>query len=142
MNGFNHNNSILRICVDRIADRTLSGCVLSRRLTQPLPFNGLTELALQMEAVFEQQNFPQASQRIRTFLRSESFENFAAPSPAHGMGEEMVMEGRGEIATFDVTVISRRNSTWQGVVNWLDGSELREFTSYLDLMRLINEKQF
>ena len=142
MSGFNHNNSVLRICVDRTADHSIGGRILSRRLTAPLSFSDLSDLVLQMEAVFEHQNFPQAYQRMRTFLRSEKEASVAAADPAHGMSEAAVRDGCGAIATFEVTVVSRRNSTWQGFVNWLDGSDSLDFASYLELMHLISKKQF
>ncbi len=142
MPGFNHNNSILRICIDCVKGRTVSGRVLSRRLIQPYHFPDLNSFVLQMEAVFDAQNFPQAYQRIRTFLRTEDKGTLAAADPESGMTEEEVKAGRGEVATVELRVMSRRNSTWQGTVNWLDGDVIRDFSSYLELMHIADEKLF
>lgn len=142
MPGFNHNNSTLRICVDSIADRAISGRVLSKRLTAPYFFPDLNSFVLQMEAIFDVQNFPQAFQQTRTFLRNEKELSLAAADPSCGMSEEEINAGRGKIATIELRVISRRNSTWQGTVNFLDSSTVREFSSYLELMHIADEKLF
>lgn len=142
MPGFNHNNSTLRVCIDCVKGRTISGRVLSRRLTQPYHFPDLNSFVLQMEAVFDAQKFPQAYQRIRTFLRTEDKGMLAAADPSCGMTEEEVSAGRGEVATVELRVMSRRNSTWQGTVNWLDSSVIQEFSSYLELMHIADEKLF
>ena len=139
---FNHNNSLLRICIDCVKGRTVSGRVLSRRLIQPYHFPDLNSFVLQMEAVFDAQNFPQAYQRTRTFLRIEDKGLLAAADPESGMSEEEVNAGRGEVATVELRVMSRRNSTWQGTVNWLDGDVIRDFSSYLELMHIADEKLF
>ena len=142
MSGFNHENSTLRVCIDCVKGRTISGRVLSRRLTQPYVFPDLNSFVLQMETVFDAQNFPQAYQRMRTFLRNENEETIAAADPSCGMSEEEVNAGRGEIATVELRVQSRKNSTWQGTVNWLDSSIIQEFSSYLELMHIADEKLF
>ena len=142
MPGFNHNNSTLRICVDSVQGRTISGRVLSRRLTEPYVFTDLNSFVLQMEAVFDAQNFPQAYQRLRTFLRTEDKKGLAAADPSCGMSEDAVKAGRGEVATIELRVRSRKNSTWQGTVNWLNGEIIREFNSYLELMHIADEKLF
>ena len=140
MSGYNHNNSLLRVCVDHVVSRTVSGRVYSRRLTKPVPFVDLSSLALRMEEVFDQQSFPQAFQRSRIFLREDNGETFAADDLTSGMSEELVNAQQGEVATFEVQVLSRRNSSWQGTVDWLDGSERQRFESFLELLNLINKR--
>lgn len=142
MSGFNQNNATLRVCIDRIDGRAVSGRVLSRRLTRPYFFPDLNNFVLQMEVVFDAQNFPQAFHRSRTFLRNEKETSLAAADPSCGMSEEEVCAGRGEVATIELRVTSRRNSTWQGTVNWLDSNTIQEFSSYLELMHIADEKLF
>ena len=142
MAAFNHNNSTLRVCIDSVKGRTISGRVLSRRLTEPYHFPDLNSFVLQMEAVFDAQKFPQAYHRLRTFLPAGDKSTLAAEDLASGMSEEAVNAGRGEVATVELRVMSRRNSTWQGTVNWLDSSVIQEFSSYLELMHIADEKLF
>lgn len=140
MAGFNHNNSSLRVCVDRIQGQTVGGRVYSRRLTEPLAFSDMSGLALRLEDVFDRQRFPQAFLRSRTFLPGETEEGIAAAEPSQGMSDEMVLAQRGELATFEVLVISRRNASWQGFVEWTDSGERQKFASFLELLRLLKQR--
>ena len=140
MTELNLNNSALRICVDRVAHRAVGGRVFGRRLSEPVTFDDMSSLSLVLEQLFDEQELPQAFQRTRTFLREEENESVGVSAAQDGMSEETVSAQRGEIATLEVLVISRRSSTWQGVVDWLDGSERQEFSGYLELLHLIDRR--
>ena len=142
MSAFNHMNSSLRLCIDSVDDHVLQGRVFSQRFLQPLKFSDLGNLVLYLEDVFDEQDFPQAFQRSRTFAPYNSDMSIVAPDPSSGMTPAVVGAARGAVATFDVLVISRRSSSWQGSVDWLDGSARQEFVSYLELLRMINERLF
>lgn len=105
-----------------------------------MAFSDLSGLALRLEDVFDQQKFPQAYQRMRTFLRENVPDGCAASEPDQGMCEELVGAQHGEVMTFELLVVSRKNCSWQGLVNWLDGSERQKFASFLDLLRLIEQR--
>ena len=68
----NPKNGLFRICVDQMEDGRLSGRIVSQRLTAPMAFADLGDLLLKVEGVLAAQNFPQASQRIRTFVPDAS----------------------------------------------------------------------
>ena len=139
MSGFNHLNSSLRFCIDSVQDHCFGGRVFSQRLTQPVEFPDIGTLALRLDELFDRQNYPQAFQRSRVFLRGGSEIDVAAADVESGMSREEVEQARGAVTTFDVVVVSRRNSCWQGTVTWLDGGESVEFISDLELFRIINE---
>ena len=56
------------------------------------------------------------------------------------MSEELVKVQYGVIATFEILMVSRRNCSWQGMIDWLDGNVRQEFYGCLELLRLINER--
>lgn len=136
----NLNNSSLRICVDRVAHRAVGGRVYGCRLAESIEFENLSSLALLLERLFDEQELPQAFQRTRTFLREEQAQPLGCSDKQEGMSEEWVSAQRGEIMTLEVLVLSRRSSTWQGTVDWLDGSERQEFSGYLALLRMIAQR--
>lgn len=140
MNEFTHDNSSLRVCVDRLSHHTTAGRAFSRRLVEPMEFEDMNSLFLRLEQLFDRQNFPQAFQRTRVIVRDTLWQDTAAADLAEGMSEETVNAQRGEIATFTILVASRRNATWQGSVDWLDGSEKQTFSSSLELLRLVDAK--
>lgn len=47
-------------------------------------------------------------------------------------------QGKGEVATFVIHVLSRQQSSWQGSVTWLEGKEARSFRSALELVFLLD----
>ena len=140
MREFNQNNSTLRFCVDTICDGTIRGRVFSRRFTRAVPFSDLITLILWLDKVFDRQGFPQAFQRSRTFLHNETDLDCIADDPTGGVTGEYVLSQRGNVLTFDVTVISRRNTNWQGTVLWLDSGEQCEFSGIIELLRLLRQK--
>ena len=140
MREFNQNNSTLRFCVDTVCDGNISGRVFSRRFTRAVAFSDLVTLILQLDKVFDCQGFPQAFQRTRTFLHNETDLDCIADDPADGVTEEYVLSQRGSVLTLDVTVISRRNTNWQGTICWVDSGEQYEFSSILELLRLLRQK--
>ena len=139
MREFNQNNSTLRLCIDSVCDESITGRVFSRRFTCAVPFSDLITLILQLDKVFDRQGFPQAFQRTRTFLRTETDADYIAEDPAHGISGEHVLAQRGELLTLDVTVVSRRNANWQGSVCWVENGKQQEFSSIMELLRLIRQ---
>ena len=45
---------------------------------------------------------------------------------------------RGNLATFAVRIMFRRNSSWQGSVTWMEGDQQENFRSVLELLLLID----
>ena len=130
-----HLSAALRICVDQAEDGRVCGTVYSQRLCSPMPFSDLGHLLVQVDAVLDAQNFPQAFQRIRSF---QDHVEHAFPACAAADPDEAVSSARGKTATFVVYVSTRQSATWQGMVDWLDGSALSAFSSALEFIKLVD----
>ena len=130
----NHQNGLIRVCVDDIAGNRVSGRVYSQRLTSPMAFLDLGGLLLQLEELLEAQNFPQAFQRIRTFSPDELPERSDGALPEGAMSPEEVSAASGKRATFILHVLTRQNATWQGILAWKEGHQEMEFCSVLELI--------
>ena len=137
----NHYDAAIRVCVDQLQEGRISGRVVSRRLTAPFRFGDIGSLLLQLEEVLDAQNFPQAFERTRTFRPGPSSGDHvpAAEDLDHGMTQEEVESAWGAEATFALFVVTRRNTTWQGFVDWLDGSPRQEYASVLELIKLVDD---
>lgn len=129
----------LRVCVNEAEPGRVSGLVYSQRLTAPIAFSDLGTLLLRVDEVLDAQNFPQAFQKGRSFSDKESRVP-AAESPERGLAAGEVDAQRGIMSTFILQILSRRNSSWQGRVDWMDGETPQEYGSALELMRLIEER--
>ena len=131
--------SMLRVCVDRLEPEGVAGRVYSMRLIRPVPFADLHELILEMEAVMDAQNHPQAFQRIRVFGTERTPAAAAVEDADVPMTQEEVDAAQGGVSTFMIQVISRQHASWQGFIDWLDGGK-QSFESELELAELIDKK--
>ena len=131
-------SAFLRVCVDQSDGSRISGRVYSQRLTHPMAFSDIGSLVLRLDEVLEKQNFPQAFQRSRTF-REREIHVPAAGDPEVGIPLCEVEGASGALATFTLCILSRRNASWQGWVDWMDGSPRQQFASALELIRMAEE---
>lgn len=91
----NHYDAALRVCVDSLEAGSIRGRVVSRRLTAPITFGDLGDLLLQVEEVLNRQNFPQAFERTRSFVKNPDAPLPVAADLDSGMTKEEV-EACGE----------------------------------------------
>ena len=139
MTKFDHHNAVLRLCLDRQEEGHPAGRVFSQRLSAPLVFSDIGGLILQLDEILDVQNFPQAFQRTRTFLSNKgTAPSLAVEAPGLGLSAQEVAAASGTLFTCDIYVITRRSSSWQGFVDWLDGTERQPYSSALELIRLID----
>ena len=45
---------------------------------------------------------------------------------------------RGALTTFQLAILTRRNATWQGAVDWMEGQSPMSFSSDLELLSLVD----
>ena len=127
-----------KVCVHEIHTGRIAGEVAARRLTGPISFHDTGDLVLQLEAVMDSQNFPQAYHRSRSFVPTGVNSPFAAPTLDGGMDPDSVERSRGRQSSFLLRVLTRRSSTWQGLLTWEDAESPVRFHSVLELVRLID----
>ena len=132
-------SAALRVCVDQSDNGRISGKVYSQRLTRPMAFSDMGSLILRLDEVLEKQNFPQAFQHSRSFREHEGNVP-ASADPSEGIPLKEVEQASGALATFTLYVMSRRNTSWQGWVDWMDGSPRQQFASALELIRLAEDR--
>lgn len=142
----NHYMAFLRVAVDKYEDGAIVGSVYSQRLKAPFFFNDMKDLLLQIEDLLDTQDFPRAFQRKRTFAGKApaagqtSRDHWQDDDTGENMDLETVNRAEGKIATFALNVITRQNTSWQGYLDWLDGSDRKPFNSDLELLAMITEE--
>ena len=145
----NHYMAFLRVAVDENTNGRIAGNVYSQRLEEPIRFSGTEDLLLRIDDLLDKQDFPRAFQKKRSFAEDAP----KAASAAHAvhrdedeqeepdlMDEETVSRATGRIATFALNVITRQNTSWQGYLDWLDGSPKIAYNSDLELVEMIMER--
>ena len=128
-----------RICVDT-EEQDMAGRIYSLLVPEVITYSGWNELFLKMDAVFDQVGYPQAFQEKRSFTGGTKAASYQG-SPKLLQPYEAVTHERGRLWTVDVVVISRRDTSWQGIVYDLDRQELGQFDGELGLMKILEQRE-
>ena len=92
-------------------------------------FQSLSQLLLKMESILEEIQEPQSYTSKRTFS-SMLLSNDEDTRPARFR--------KGEKATFELQVMFRQHSSWQGIVIWKERKTEQSFRSVLELIFLLD----
>ena len=126
---WSNENRKLTVCIDSYEDGVLKGYILNayRRIAV---FESLVQFLLEMEAILEDQQMPQSYTSLRRFsdLLPEGEGNTAS----------FVSGRKGMKATFELQILFRQHSSWQGVVIWRERKIEQPFRSVLELVLLMD----
>ena len=121
-------NRKITVCVDSYDSGILKGRFYNA-YQEMESFESLMQFLTGVEAVLEEQQMPQSYTVLRTF---------SDHIPA---GEGSVISRRirkGKIATFEMQVLFRQHSSWQGVLIWRDRKMEQSYRSVLELALLMD----
>lgn len=116
------------VCVDSYQKGVLTGRICSP-YQQIDSFESLSQFLIKMEALLDERNMPQSYTETRTF------------SPLPDTLDDQLPPARvrkGIKATFEIQVIFRQHTSWQGIVAWLDKKQEQSFRSVLELVMLLD----
>ena len=99
-------------------------------------FKNVVELLDEMEKLYDKLHFPEASTKSRSFLKEKAPQQRETIPKA--VEPKTVLEQKGTKGTFLVCVQYRQNATWQGEIVLMESEESYEFSSALDLVKIIN----
>lgn len=137
---FNYQTAALRVCVDSRQGGRISGRIVGQRLSESLPFSDVSDFVAKIDALLDLQVYPQAFRSIRSFTLKERPAVPAAMTEDEMMDAAAVEAAQGAVATFRLQIFTRQNASWQGRIDWLDGSPAPEFNSTLEFIKLTADK--
>lgn len=121
-------NRKITVCVDSYENEVLNGRFYN--VYQEMEtFDSLMQFLLGVEAMLEDQQMPQSYTVLRKF------------SDHISAGEGNAASGRirrGKIATFEVQILFRQHTSWQGMLIWRDRKTEQPFRSVLELALLMD----
>lgn len=133
--------SAMRVCIDRISGMEIGGRAYCPQLEEPIVFEDLGLFLLMADRALDSRGYPLAYQKKRSFLsdssstqEGEQLYKEVKPLRQHEQVID-VSAKRGEICTFLVHVLSRRNCSWQGRIDWIDDGDFDVFNSALEFLR-------
>ena len=122
------------LCVDG-ADKTgFSGRLYHRFSAEPLGFDSMTGMLLEMEKLFDGIQFPWRGDRPRVFVKREEAQT---EYKEKYMTDEELLEKHGQQQTFIVRVQHRQNSTWQGQITWAEKNIKLNFRSVWEMVHMM-----
>lgn len=126
----------LRICIDEKKDIYFQGRAYTRLSKDEIKFQDLSSLLIEVDKIFDEAGYPQAFQEKRSFQKEHS-RSFFSMNPGSEKDIDEILNQKGVIATFDVIVISRRHSTWQGEVYGLQREKLGSFEGAITMIDIL-----
>lgn len=115
------------VCVDSYDDGVLKGCFYNP-YQEVEHFASLSQFLIKMEQMLDERNVPQAYTSPRKFSVLLQPENRIPPTPTY----------KGAKATFELKVLFRQHTSWQGVLLWRERNAEHSFRSVLELVHLID----
>ena len=116
------------VCVDSYNSGILSGRFY-RSYQNAESFESLSVFLMKMQALMDELQSPQAYTAIRSFTDMLQ---------QHEEGETSGICRRGALATFELQILFRQHSSWQGVLIWREKKLEQSFRSVLELICLMD----
>lgn len=125
---WNNGCSKIIVCVDSYQKGVPTGRICSP-WQQIDSFESLSQFLIKMEVLLDERKMPQSYTQTRTFFRPDNTPDDRLPPEQLRKGQE---------ATFEMQVIFRQHTSWQGVIIWLDKKQEQSFRSVLELVMLLD----
>ena len=116
------------VCVDSYDGGVMEGRFFSPRRGMER-FSSLSQFLVRMESLLEESRVPQAYTSARSF---------SALLPQERAEVLPVDRRHGAKATFELQILFRQHSSWQGLVVWKDKKVEQSFRSVLELVLLMD----
>ena len=121
------NRKIL-LCIDSYENGILQGRIYGHPLGKR-SFDSLSQFLVTMEDLLESSKELQSD----TIPRS-----FSALLPQNIPGSHPDTVYRGSLATFELQILFRQHTSWQGIIYWQEQQQQQSFRSVLELILLLD----
>ena len=123
-----HENRKTLVCVDSYENGVLQGRFYTAFQGME-SFDSLSQFLVQMESILEENRAPQS------YTASRSFSTFLQPDAVSTTSGDI---RQGARATFELQILFRQHSSWQGLIVWQDKKIEQSFRSVLELILLMD----
>ena len=118
----------MTVCVDDYAEGVLKGRFYNA-FQDVFPFESLSQFLIKMETLLDETQSPQSYTSHRTFS------SVLLPDEDATFSDR---QRRGEKATFELQILFRQHSSWQGMLIWKDKNLEQNFRSVLEMVVLMD----
>lgn len=118
------------ISVDSYDDKVLAGRLWYGHAGSETKFTGFMQLLLLTEKALGKQR-RRGEGRCKSFVRPD-------PAQEEPADFQPAVPTRGALATFHMRILFRQNTSWQGLLTWVDAKQEENFRSTLELAVLLD----
>ena len=128
-------NGVIR-CINQNNEGELGGEFFHSYSEAPVPFQGIGQMTLRMEKLYDWLRFPHPGTNSRSFGEMPKPDG-RIHERKRIMKDETLLAKHGDIGTFIVRVQHRQNSSWQGRITWMEEDRTIQFRSVWEMIKLI-----
>ena len=125
-------------CVNKYVEGKTIGEIYHAYSREGIIINSMESLLFSMERFFDELGFPFPGTNQRTFFK-ESEGSGKKERMVKVMKDDELLKKHGDVGTFIIRVQHRQNSSWQGLVTWMEENKTVSFRSALELIKIIDE---
>ena len=127
--------NLMNICIDANDNGELRGRLYHCYKEEPVSFQNVVQLVVEMEGLCDSINFPQASTKTRSFIETKSV---YGERPPKLLEQTEIIRHTGEKGTFITHIKFRQNSTWQGEIFWAEQDAIHRFADTLSFLKIVD----
>lgn len=127
---------MVHLCIDHCLDCQIQGRAYNNTIKEEIIFNDIHELVLKVDSIFNTNGNPLSFEEKRSFSKKINSQVYQHKPILYNDYLDF-MNYHGTIATFDIVVLTRMKSSWQGILFYQEQSI--EFKDVLELIKIIIE---
>lgn len=116
------------VCIDSYVRGNPVGRFYNPYHKEGISFQSMSQFLIKMEQAMDEMEMPKAFTELRSFTQPTAVSKEVTE----------VEEQCGAAATFQLRVLFRQNTSWQGMVAWVEGKQEESFRSVLELICLMD----
>lgn len=130
----------VRVCVDQVVDKEISGRLISPYAQASIPFGGIIDVVSRLDSFLTQRGYPQAYNTLRSFnpVGAAPKKRAERKELIQLMSSDVFETKLGEKLTFVIQVQFRQNATWQGTITWAEQNKTQHFRSTMEMIKLMD----
>lgn len=144
--------NLICVCIDDNQNSDYQGQLWHQYSDDPISFNGIYDMLISADKLYDEWDFPQRSLERREFGRGEQEDHrdkgfprqqddsdeLAIDRVQKQHGTRNIQGKMGRMGTFIIQVAFRQHATWQGHVIFVEKNERKDFESAMELVRIID----
>lgn len=138
--------NLINICIDSVENADYQGKIWHQYSDEPVCFESGVKLLVMMDELMDEWGFPQKGLEQRSLIgRGKKRHNrqkdneMSIDKVQKTNGTKNIQNKKGKLGTYIVQVSFRQNATWQGHVVCVNCNEKKDFTSAMELIKIIEQ---